>query len=120
MENPTQSTPSHSSQHLPTPSIYTKQVGLPILSCPQKAADADQVCNAPETTQRAESVLPFTLMHECAVLSLSLNTDAQCKYQAVSWPQGSCVLIEGASPGGLNSLEQEKTRLQRSGNEKPP
>lgn len=71
--------PSHSSWQLRTPSSYTKQVGLPIFSCPQRAADADRVCNAPETTQWAGSGLnrylysPI-LMHECAGLSLALNT----------------------------------------------
>lgn len=48
-------------------------------------------------------------MHECTGLTLTLP--AQCQNRAVSWPEGSCVILEaGTYSGDLNSLEQEVTR----------
>lgn len=106
--------PSHSSWHLTTSISHSKQVSLLILPCPQREADADQVCNAPRTAQWAGSrmggcLCSLTLIHECG--GWSLTHAAGCQNQAVSWPHRSCVLPEGgAAPGGLNSLEQQVTR----------
>ena len=82
----------HSSWHLPTPSSYTKQVGLPIFSGPQGAADSDQVCNTPETTQWAGSRLNRylhspTVMHECARLSLALDTLLDASARLLAGPR---------------------------------
>lgn len=72
------------SQHLPSPRTrqirsYPKYVGLSVISGPEGTADADQVCNTPETTQWAGSRLncylhPPTVMHECSGLSFAYDT----------------------------------------------
>lgn len=74
----------HISQHLHTLRTrqicsYPKHVGLSIFSDPEGTADAYQVCNTPETTQWAGSMvncylLSPTATHECTGLSPAYDT----------------------------------------------